>query len=209
MTEELDLKSLTGLSQAVAVQRLKAEGYNELPSAKPHSTLGIILDVLKEPMFLLLLICGGIYLTLGDTTEALVLLSFVLLIISITFYQERKTERALEALRDLSSPRSMVLRDGKQQRIAGREVVRGDIIFLVEGDRVPADAVLLYNLNLYADESLLTGEPVPVRKVAGKVGTAMARPGGRQFTLPLFRHHGSQRARCRRGAGNRPQYRNW
>ncbi|HEX2910746.1 MAG TPA: cation-translocating P-type ATPase [Chloroflexia bacterium] len=178
MSEEFDLKSLRGLTQAEVQQRLRAEGYNELPSAKQRSVFAIALEVLKEPMFLLLLACGTIYLLLGDLTEALVLLSFVVLIMGITFFQERKTERALEALRDLSSPRALVLRDGKQQRIAGREVVRGDILLMAEGDRVPADAVLLYNLNLYADESLLTGEPVPVRKVTGNAASSLSRPGG-------------------------------
>ena len=86
------------------------------------------------------------------------LLGFVFVVIGITFYQERKTERALEALRDLSSPRALVIRDGKQRRIAGREVVYGDIIVLSEGDRVPADAVLLSCTNFSVDESLLTGE---------------------------------------------------
>ena len=115
-------------------------------------------------MFLLLLGGGGIYLLLGDVEEALLLLGFVFVVIGITLYQERKTERALEALRDLSSPRALVIRDGKPRRIPGREVVRGDIVVLREGDRVPADAVLLSSTNLTLDESLLTGESVAVRK---------------------------------------------
>ena len=106
------------------------------------------------------------------------LLGFVFVIIGITFYQEQKTERALEALRDLSSPRALVIRDGKQQRIAGREVVRDDIVLIAEGDRVPADAVLLSGSNLSVDESLLTGESVPVRKKAWDGRLEMGRPGG-------------------------------
>ena len=70
------------------------------------------------------------------------LLGFVFVVMAITIVQERRTERALEALRDLSSPRALVIRDGVRQRIAGREVVRGDIVVLSEGDRVPADAIL-------------------------------------------------------------------
>jgi len=96
----------------------------------------------------------------------------------ITLYQERKTERALEALRDLSSPRALVIRDGEQKRIAGREVVRGDIIVLSEGDRVPADAVLVSCVNLSVDESLLTGESVPVRKASYCGTIETVRPGG-------------------------------
>jgi Ca2+-transporting ATPase len=106
------------------------------------------------------------------------LLFFVFFVMGITFYQERKTERALEALRDLSSPRALVIRDGRERRIAGREVVRGDILVIKEGDRVPADALILSSINLMVDESLLTGEFAPVRKTAGGSAVCAARPGG-------------------------------
>ncbi len=167
-----------GLSEAEAALRLKTEGYNELPSAKPRSPFAIALDVVREPMFLLLVACAVIYLFLGDREEALMLASAVLVVMGITFYQERKTERTLEALRDLSSPRALVIRDGEQKRIAGREVVLGDLLILAEGDRVPADSILLSGLNVVADESLLTGEAVAVRKVASSEGRDMERPGG-------------------------------
>ncbi len=129
-------------------------------------------------MFLLLVAGGLIYLLLGDLEEALMLMGFVLVVMGITFYQERKTERALEALRDLSSPRALVIRDGIQKRIAGSEVVPGDLLILSEGDRVPADAELLSCTNLSADESLLTGESVSVRKACSDGDAKMARPGG-------------------------------
>ncbi len=106
------------------------------------------------------------------------LLGFVFLVAGITLFQEHKTERALEALRDLSSPRALVIRDGRRQRIAGREVVRGDIVILSEGDRVPADAALVSSSHLASDESLLTGESVPVRKVEWDGTSGMPRPGG-------------------------------
>jgi len=122
---EFDVNSLPCLSEAEAVERLKQEGYNELPSSKKRGIMTIAFDVVREPMFLLLVACGIIYLILGDLREALMLLGFVFVVMGITLYQERKTERALEALRDLSSPRAMVIRDGKQKRIAGREVARG------------------------------------------------------------------------------------
>jgi Ca2+-transporting ATPase len=175
---EASLWQVTGLSEHEALSRLKAEGYNELPSARPRTILAIALSVVREPMFLLLLACGTLYFFLGDIEEALVLLSFVFVIIAITFFQERKTERALEALRDLSSPRALVIRDGQQKRIAGREVVCGDSVLLAEGDRVPADGVVLFCSNLAADESLLTGEAVPVNKQAGQTELEMDRPGG-------------------------------
>ena len=172
---ELETK---GLSEAEATLRLKKDGYNELPSTKPRSPLAIALDVVREPMFLLLVACAVIYLFLGDKEEALMLSGAVFVVMGITFYQERKTERTLEALRDLSSPRALVIREGEQKRIAGRDVVVGDTLVLAEGDRVPADGVLLSGLNIGADESLLTGESVAVRKVAGAEDKAMERPGG-------------------------------
>lgn len=129
---------MAGLTQSEAGARLSAEGYNELPSTGRRDTLAIALEVIREPMFLLLVAAATIYLVLGDLREALVLLASVIVVMGITIYQERKTERALEALRDLSSPRALVIRDGQRRRIAGREVVQGDLM-LEEGDRVPAD----------------------------------------------------------------------
>ncbi len=178
MLSPFDISSISGLSEQEAADRLKLDGYNELPSAKQRSIFAIALDVVREPMFLLLVSCGIIYLFLGDLREALMLLGFVFVVVGITLYQERKTERALEALRDLSSPRALVIRGGKQWRIAGRDAVRGDVIVLAEGDRVPADAVLLSSINLSVDESLLTGESAPVRKSEKPGAGEMGRPGG-------------------------------
>ena len=171
-------KTPTGLSSAEARTRLEQEGYNELPSTRQRSTFAIAVEVAREPMFLLLIVSVAIYLALGDLREALVLSFSLFVIFGITIFQERKTERALEALRDLSSPRALVVRDGEQQRIAGREVARGDILILTEGDRVPADAVLLACNDLMVDESLLTGESVPVRKIASDGSAKATRPGG-------------------------------
>ncbi len=167
-----------GLSEAEAEERLKTEGYNELPSTKARSIFAIALEVVREPMFLLLVAGGLIYLLLGDIQEALMLMGFVFVVMGITLYQERKTERALEALRDMSSPRALVIRDGVEKRIAGREVVRGDLIVLSEGDRVPADAVLLSGTNFSVDESLLTGESISVHKVSSDGRSDMGPPGG-------------------------------
>ncbi len=130
-------------------------------------------------MFALLLGAGAIYLLLGDTVEALLLLAFASLSVVIAVIQESRSERVLEALRDLTSPRALVIRDGERRRIAGREVVRGDLILLAEGDRVPADAVLRESRELQTDESLLTGESVPVRKrAADGVPAEAVHPGG-------------------------------
>jgi len=178
LSGQIDPERLVGLSSKDAAERLSREGYNELPAERHSDVLTIALQVIREPMFLLLVACGVIYLLLGDVREAVMLLGFVFVIMGITLSQERKTERALEALRDLSSPRALVVRDGLERRIAGREVVRGDILVLNEGDRVPADAVVLFCINLAVDESLLTGESAPVRKKAGGSVSAMASPGG-------------------------------
>jgi Ca2+-transporting ATPase len=154
----------TGLSQADAQQRLQSEGYNELPLARRQGFWLLLRDVLREPMLLMLLAGGVLYLLFGDLQEALILLVFASLSVAITLIQQLRTERVLEALRDLTSPRALVIRDGQRIRIAGREVARGDLIVLVEGDRVPADATLLTSEELRIDESLLTGESVPVDK---------------------------------------------
>ena len=111
--------SAVGLSAREAAARLARDGFNELPTARPRNLLAIAAGVAREPMFLLLIACGAIYLLLGDRGEAAMLLGFVLVIICITFVQEHKTERALAALRDLSSPRALVFRDGEQRRIPG------------------------------------------------------------------------------------------
>ncbi len=171
-----------GLTVLEAASRLAADGPNALPHAKRRSPLRIMLNVIREPMLALLLAGGIVYLLLGSRAEALILLAFACLSIGITAVQEARTERVLEALRDLTSPRALVVRGGERVRIAGTDVVRGDVIVLAEGDRVPADARLLQAADLSADESLLTGEAVPVRKAVGAVD-AKARPGGEDQPL--------------------------
>ena len=167
-----------GLSEQEAQQRLQRLGPNELTKGAKRSLWRLVLDALSEPMFQLLLGAGVIYLFLGDIGESLMLLGFVVLTLSITLYQEVRTERVLEALRDLSSPRALVIRDGVATRIAGRDVVEGDVLVVNEGDRVPADARLIASQDLQTDESLLTGESVPVRKLAGGKADGDIRAGG-------------------------------
>ncbi len=161
-----------GLDAATAARRLADEGPNEVGPSRRRSLLAILRDVASEPMFLLLLGAGTIYLLVGDRFEAMVLTGFVLLIIGITVLQERRTDNTLAALRELSSPRALVLRDGRPVRIAGREVVRGDVLLLGEGDRVPADGHLLDAHDLALDEAMLTGESLPVAKSAGDTVSA-------------------------------------
>lgn len=156
----------TGLSSAEARTRLAADGPNELPRVGTRSLLKIAGEVVREPMLALLLGGGALYLLLGNLTEALILLAFATFSIILTVVQETRTEHVLEALRDLSAPRALVIRDGQQIRIAGRDVVSGDILVLEQGDRIAADARLIEANDLQVDESLLTGESLPVRKLA-------------------------------------------
>ncbi len=158
----------TGLSAAEAAARLAAEGPNALPAGEARGVAAIALGVLREPMFLLLCAAAAVYVLLGDLREAVILAGSIVVVVAITIVQERKAERALEALRDLSSPRALVVRDGERKRIAGRDVVRGDLLILAEGDRVPADARLAAAEDFSLDESLLTGESLPVQKSAGE-----------------------------------------
>ena len=157
---------MSGLTAADAAIRLKSDGYNELPAGERRGAFRIAFEVLRQPMFALLLAGGAVYLILGDRMEAIVLLAFASLSVVITIVQESRSERVLEALRNLASPRAVVIRDGNRIQVAGREVVRGDLLVISEGDRVAADATMVEGDELMLDESLLTGESLPVRKAA-------------------------------------------
>ena len=160
----------SGLSQSTVLRRQEEEGFNELPTSRPEPFYHIAFEVLREPMVYLLLGCGLVYFFIGDQQESFMLLGFLGLIVGITIFQEQKAERALEALRELSSPRAQVMRGGLRIRVAGRDLVREDLIFLNEGDRVPADAELIEANQVKADESLLTGAPGDYIPPNGNIG---------------------------------------
>ncbi|MEI7539619.1 MAG: cation-translocating P-type ATPase [Candidatus Saccharibacteria bacterium] len=155
---------LEGLSSREVKAKQKKFGYNELPNQSKKNILKIVFGLLTEPMIFLLMATVSIYFVLGDKNEAFLLLISFVGIISIGLYQELKTEKTLQALKNLSSPISDVIRDGKRVTINGREIVVGDIVILSEGSRVPADARLISADNFRVDESLLTGESEPVEK---------------------------------------------
>ena len=176
-----------GLSGEEAARRLRQDGYNELPRRRKRTALDTSMSVVREPMFLLLLAAGAIYMLLGDAADAILLLAFVVVSMAITIIQERKADHVLESLKDMTSPRALVIRDGEPVRIAGREVVAGDALILEEGDRIAADGYLAESHDLLVDESLLTGESVPVVKEASaakesgtqvRSGTLVVRGGG-------------------------------
>ncbi|MFC1647166.1 cation-translocating P-type ATPase [Patescibacteria group bacterium] len=166
-----------GLSSQEAAKRLSRDGFNELTSKEKHGFFYLIKQVLKEPMIAILVIAGVLYLLLGEPRDALMLSTFIFFVVGVTFYQERKTENALSALKTLSSPRALVIRDGKQERVAGRDLVVGDFVIIKSGDRVPADAKVLKLNNLTADESILTGESLPVAKKMWKEGVVGDKSG--------------------------------
>jgi Ca2+-transporting ATPase len=194
-----------GLSTQEAARRLAADGPNALPVAERRSPLVILRDSARQPMFVLLLLGAMLYLLLGDPREGILLFSLVVLTLGITLYQEDKTERALHALRELASPRATALRDGAPMSIDSRELVRGDLCLLREGDRVPADGILVAAEAVEADESLLTGESEPVRKLArpparhdGAADPAPVRAGGNDLPFlfagtTLIQGHGTMR----------------
>src|ERR1035437_10057387 len=174
----INYEQLKGLTSAQVLEKTRTRGANSLPSSKPKSFFALALGVIKEPMFILLVACGSLYLMLGDFREGIMLLCFVFVIMGIEFFQQKKTEKALDALKDMASPRALVIRDGVETRIAGVEVVTGYVIILQEGDRVPADATVIQSVNLLADESLLTGESASVRKSDWDEKLEITQPGG-------------------------------
>lgn len=159
--------NLLGLNPAQAKERLARDGPNVIPLEPQHTFLMTVWAILKTPMFSLLVAASGLYFLIGSLEDAALLASFIMLSMAITVIQQRKGERAIEALRDLSNPQAVVIRDGATQRIAGSEVVIDDVIVLSEGSRVPADALLLESHHVHQDESLLTGESIPVSKKRG------------------------------------------
>jgi P-type Ca2+ transporter type 2C len=175
---------MNGLSTSEAAQRLTTDGPNALPNDARNTWLMTLWDAMREPMFALMLGAGLLYVVLGDLQEGLILLGLVLVVVALTLYQEGKTAHALQALRDMSSPRALVLRDGQPTRIAGSEVVVGDVLIVAEGDRVAADAVLLSGNDVTVDESLLSGESAPVHKIPvepSSMQSAPEHPGGDQL----------------------------
>jgi Ca2+-transporting ATPase len=155
---------MRGLSEDEAGRRLLKQGPNELPMGKAKGVVSILLGVIREPMVGLLVACSVLYLMMGETSEGIPLFLSVFLVIGISLFQEWRAERALDALRELASPRALVVRGGRERRIPGREVVPGDLLIVHEGDRIAADARVVECSHLRVDESMLTGESLPVRK---------------------------------------------
>jgi P-type Ca2+ transporter type 2C len=154
---------IQGLSREEANLLLAYFGPNDMPSGQEHGLLKIILDVMKEPMFLLLAAAAVIYATIGEKAESLLVACFAGLTIVLVIIQQNRSERAIQALQSMAAPTARVMRGGQEQRIEARDLVPGDILLIGEGERIAADALLRDGQALQVDESVLTGEAVPVR----------------------------------------------
>ena len=166
-TDDLASSATAGLREDEAQRRLQRDGPNEIEPARRRSLARRLLALLTEPMFALLLAAVLIYLLLGDLGEGLTLAVFVLAVLALTLVQEGRADRSIEALRQLSEHRVQIMRGGVVVERPAREVVQGDVLLLAEGRRVAADGFLLQADNLQVDESLLTGESLPVSKQLG------------------------------------------
>ena len=190
-----DSPLLAGLTEDEARRRLGEYGPNEIEDREKHGLLSTLKGVATEPMFLLLLVAAAIYLVLGDLGEGLLLAFFAVVTVGLVIFQERRSERALDALRELAAPQVRVVRAGRVLRIAARELVPGDLFLVGEGERVAADGVAARGGRAGVDESLLTGESVPVRKLAPAAGRDARRTaaGRRRHARRLRRHAGGRR----------------
>jgi Ca2+-transporting ATPase len=169
-----------GLTAEEAARALAEHGPNELQVAAPVSPWVLLLGQLKNALIIILLIATALSALLGHGTEAIAIAVIVLFAVLLGFVQEFRAERALEALREMAAPMATVLRDGKESQIPARELVPGDVVILGAGDKVPADARVIAAMNLRADEAALTGESVPVEKIAGALPTAAREVGDRE-----------------------------
>ena len=153
-----------GLSFAEAQAQLFRAGPNELPQAENRGLWSVVGDVLRQPMFLFLLAGGAVYLAIGGIGEGVLMLAFALVTIVLVIVQEQRSENALAALRSVATPMARVRREGRDQRISSRDVVPNDLLLVADGERVAADAIVVTADNITVDESLLTGESMPVGK---------------------------------------------
>ncbi len=174
---------ITGLTAVEASRRLAVHGPNELPATGRRGGFGVVVDVLREPMFALLIVGALLYLAVGEVADGVLLLVCVAFVIGLTLFQSHRTDRAVEALSRLAEPWVRVIRDGTRQRIPARELTVGDLIELAEGERIAADALLRRSSHFTVDESMLTGESMPVVKHPSVTASALDAPGAQGSAL--------------------------
>ncbi|MBL7738663.1 MAG: cation-translocating P-type ATPase [Chitinophagaceae bacterium] len=159
-----ELNGIEGLSTQQVILLQKQYGKNIFRSAKQNRFLLIVWDIFREPMFILLMIACSLYFILGSISEGIMMAVAMAIVTAISFYQEVKSSRALEALQQFTEPRVKVIRDGKEQVISNEELVPGDIMLLEEGMKIPADAMILQSNDLSVNEAIITGESLPADK---------------------------------------------
>jgi P-type Ca2+ transporter type 2C len=159
-----DINHYSGLRDADIQSLLKKFGKNELTGQKHNGFLYAVWNILKEPMFIMLLVASSLYFILGEASEGLLMLVAMIFVVAISIYQETKSSNALQALKQYTQTRVRVIRDYREQNILSEELVPGDVMVLEEGNRVPADATILQSNDLTLNESVITGESVPVEK---------------------------------------------
>jgi Ca2+-transporting ATPase len=154
----------TGLSAEQAKERLGQYGPNELQKEKTTSPIRMFFEQFTDILIIILLIATALSIAIGELTDAIVIIAIVLATAILGFFEEYRSEKAVEALKKMTAPTAMVLRDGKEVKIPSTEAVPGDIVFLYTGDKIPADSRLIESFNLKVDEASLTGESSPVNK---------------------------------------------
>ena len=168
MKDDSSAFSINGLTKNEAEERIKKFGLNKLPEKKPPSKLSIFLDQFKSPLVYVLLGASIVTFLIGDTGDAIIIMFAVILDATLGFIQENRASNALEALKKIISQKAVVYRDNQRIEIDVKEVVPGDIIFLKQGDKIPADGTLVSVNRFYTNEAVLTGESVPVEKKANE-----------------------------------------
>ncbi|MCJ7429751.1 HAD-IC family P-type ATPase, partial [Candidatus Bathyarchaeota archaeon] len=161
--KQLNVES-TGLSQEEVQKRRQQYGTNELQKEKGPSAVKMFIEQFEDLLIVILLIATGLSIYLGEITDAIVIIAIVLACAILGFVEEFRSEKALEALKKMTAPTAMVLRDGKEVKVQTSELVPGDIVLLYTGDKIPGDSRLLESFNLKVDEASLTGESSPVTK---------------------------------------------
>ena len=177
---------LRGLTEVEAASRLKSFGPNLVRQPRSRTLGRIIRDTFREPMFLALIGAATLYLVVGDLAEGLFMVTGAGLALGLVIVQEARSERALQALNALAEPRARVLREGQDRWIPARDLVPGDVAFITEGARVPADATLIQGDVLQVDESTLTGESASVIKTPGEISMGLLTAPGEEVSASLF-----------------------
>ena len=163
---KLKTDAVKGLTDGEAFRRLQQNGKNEMRAAKKKTKLQLFVEQLKDPLIYILLIAAMVSIGLGEISDAAIIGTVVLINALVGMLQEGKARKALEALKQLTSPRTIVIRDGIRREIPAADLVVGDLVDLEAGARVPADIRLTRSADLQVEESAITGESLPVEKDA-------------------------------------------